>query len=47
LHNALTLHVVGSDYTQKAVDTVAKIHTKLPHGGILLFLTGQNEVELA
>lgn len=47
----VTIHFSKStelgDYPKKAVDTVSKIHTKLPHGGILVFLTGQHEVELA
>ena len=34
------------DYAGKAITAVAKIHTKLPYGGILVFLTGQNEVEM-
>lgn len=32
------------DYVSEAVAKTAKIHTKLPPGGILVFLTGQNEI---
>ena len=35
------------DYESAAVKTVAKIHRKLPPGGILVFLTGEREVEAA
>lgn len=35
------------DYVTRATDHVSKIHKKLPHGGILVFLTGAHEVELA
>lgn len=35
------------DYVQGAVDTVLKIHSKEPSGDILVFLTGQEEVERA
>ena len=34
------------DYVTMATEHVSKIHKKLPHGGILVFLTGAHEVEL-
>ena len=34
-----------SDYLRSAIDTVIKIHENLPYGDILVFLTGQEEVE--
>ncbi|ORY36721.1 P-loop containing nucleoside triphosphate hydrolase protein [Rhizoclosmatium globosum] len=33
-----------TDYVSEAYKKVAKIHTKLPHGAILVFLTGQSEI---
>lgn len=33
-----------SDYMQEAYSKVSKIHARLPPGGILVFLTGQNEI---
>ena len=33
-----------SDYVKEAVKKTAKIHSRLPPGGILIFLTGQNEI---
>lgn len=33
-----------ADYVQEAYRKTVKIHTKLPEGGILIFLTGQQEV---
>jgi ATP-dependent RNA helicase DHX37/DHR1 len=33
------------DYMQEAYVKVSKIHARLPPGGILVFLTGQNEIE--
>lgn len=33
-----------SDYVNEAYKKTVKIHTKLPEGGILIFLTGQQEV---
>lgn len=33
-----------SDYVGAAVKKACKIHTRLPPGGILIFLTGQNEI---
>ena len=32
------------DYVSEAVRKACKIHTRLPPGGILIFLTGQNEI---
>jgi ATP-dependent RNA helicase DHX37/DHR1 len=32
------------DYVSEAVKKASKIHTRLPPGGILIFLTGQNEI---
>lgn len=32
------------DYMEEAYNKVCKIHRKLPPGGILIFLTGQNEI---
>ncbi|KAF7291554.1 hypothetical protein HMN09_01246500 [Mycena chlorophos] len=34
----------SSDYVTEAVKKATKIHTRLPPGGILIFLTGQNEI---
>ncbi|KAI6122506.1 P-loop containing nucleoside triphosphate hydrolase protein [Pisolithus croceorrhizus] len=33
-----------SDYVNEAIKKTAKIHSRLPPGGILIFLTGQNEI---
>ncbi|KAJ3230656.1 ATP-dependent RNA helicase dhx37 [Chytriomyces hyalinus] len=33
-----------TDYISEAFKKVSKIHTKLPHGAILVFLTGQSEI---
>jgi ATP-dependent RNA helicase DHX37/DHR1 len=33
-----------SDYVTEAIKKTAKIHTRLPPGGVLVFLTGQNEI---
>lgn len=33
-----------SDYVKEAIKKTAKIHSRLPPGGILIFLTGQNEI---
>jgi ATP-dependent RNA helicase DHX37/DHR1 len=33
-----------SDYVTEAIKKTTKIHTRLPPGGILVFLTGQNEI---
>lgn len=35
------------DYVTKTVDTIIKIHQKEPHGDILAFLTGQEEISTA
>ena len=32
------------DYVTEAIKKTVKIHTRLPPGGILIFLTGQNEI---
>lgn len=32
------------DYISEALKKVVKIHTRLPHGGVLVFVTGQQEV---
>ncbi|KAF7299047.1 hypothetical protein MIND_00853000 [Mycena indigotica] len=34
----------SSDYVTEAVKKATKIHARLPPGGILIFLTGQNEI---
>lgn len=33
------------DYVQKAIETVLSIHKNEQHGDILVFLTGQDEVQ--
>jgi ATP-dependent RNA helicase DHX37/DHR1 len=33
-----------SDYVNEAIQKASKIHARLPPGGILIFLTGQNEI---
>lgn len=33
-----------SDYVSEAIRKTSKIHSRLPLGGILIFLTGQNEI---
>lgn len=33
-----------SDYVTEAIKKASKIHCRLPPGGILIFLTGQNEI---
>lgn len=43
----VTIHFsrrTSSDYVNEAIRKVGKIHTRLPPGGILVFLTGQNEI---
>ncbi|KAG2151417.1 P-loop containing nucleoside triphosphate hydrolase protein [Suillus clintonianus] len=35
----------STDYVREAVKKAAKIHARLPPGGILIFLTGQNEIQ--
>lgn len=35
----------SSDYVGQAIKKATRIHTRLPPGGILIFLTGQNEIE--
>ncbi|KAF9077697.1 P-loop containing nucleoside triphosphate hydrolase protein [Rhodocollybia butyracea] len=34
-----------SDYVTEAIKKTTKIHTRLPPGGVLIFLTGQNEIQ--
>ncbi len=34
----------SSDYVNDAIRKASKIHTRLPPGGILIFLTGQHEI---
>lgn len=44
----VTVHfnkVTSEDYVREALIKTIKIHTKLPEGGILVFLTGQQEVK--
>lgn len=43
----VTIHFsrrTSPDYVKEAVKKAAKIHSRLPPGGILIFLTGQNEI---
>lgn len=43
----VTIHFnrrTSSDYVKEAIKKTAKIHSRLPLGGILVFLTGQNEI---
>ncbi|OAD58855.1 putative ATP-dependent RNA helicase kurz [Eufriesea mexicana] len=45
----VTIHFnkrTSTNYVSDALKKVIKIHTRLPHGGILVFLTGQQEVNL-
>nr|CAG8440501.1 12065_t:CDS:10 [Entrophospora candida] len=41
--NKRTPHI---NHISEAFKKVCKIHTRLPHGGILVFLTGQNEISV-
>lgn len=44
----VTIHFnkrTSDDYVKEAFSKTVKIHTKLPEGGILIFVTGQNEVQ--
>lgn len=44
----VTIHFnrrTSTDYVREAVKKAAKIHARLPPGGILIFLTGQNEIQ--
>lgn len=34
----------AGDYVTEAIKKTIKIHTRLPPGGILIFMTGQNEI---
>ncbi|KAF8443043.1 P-loop containing nucleoside triphosphate hydrolase protein [Boletus edulis BED1] len=43
----VTIHFnrrTSSDYVKETIKKTAKIHSRLPPGGILIFLTGQNEI---
>lgn len=43
----VTIHFnrrTSSDYVTEAIKKASKIHIRLPPGGILIFLTGQNEI---
>ncbi|CCM01865.1 uncharacterized protein FIBRA_03936 [Fibroporia radiculosa] len=43
----VTIHFsrrTSSDYVTEAIKKASKIHARLPPGGILIFLTGQNEI---
>lgn len=43
----VTIHFnrrTSSDYIAEAIKKITKIHTRLPPGGILVFLTGQSEI---
>src|SRR5260221_5403714 len=43
----VTIHFsrrTASDYVNEAIRKASKIHSRLPPGGILIFLTGQNEI---
>ncbi|KAG7088421.1 hypothetical protein E1B28_012416 [Marasmius oreades] len=43
----VTIHFnrrTAADYVTEAIRKTIKIHTRLPPGGILIFLTGQNEI---
>ncbi|GBE84926.1 Putative ATP-dependent RNA helicase [Sparassis crispa] len=43
----VTIHFsrrTSSDYVTEAIRKASKIHARLPPGGILIFLTGQNEI---
>jgi len=43
----VTLHFsrrTHPDYVTEVIKKTSKIHTRLPPGGILIFLTGQNEI---
>ncbi|KAF0428702.1 P-loop containing nucleoside triphosphate hydrolase protein [Gigaspora margarita] len=35
-----------TDYVTEAFKKICKIHTRLPRGGILVFMTGQNEISI-
>lgn len=43
----VTIHFsrrTSPDYVAEAIKKASKIHARLPPGGILIFLTGQNEI---
>src|SRR5436189_11463 len=46
-HRNAKISSLKSTYVQRAVDTALYIHTQEPPGDILVFLTGQNEIEKA
>jgi ATP-dependent RNA helicase DHX37/DHR1 len=48
--HSVTIHFnrrTPSDYVSEAIRKAVKIHVRLPAGGILIFLTGQNEITTA
>ena len=45
LRAAALQDLAGTEYVQAAVDTALDIHTTQPEGDILVFLTGQGEIE--
>ncbi|VDN50983.1 unnamed protein product [Dracunculus medinensis] len=49
MHPITIYHVKNPvpDYVQKAIETVLSIHKNEQHGDILVFLTGQDEIEFA
>jgi ATP-dependent RNA helicase DHX37/DHR1 len=45
--HSVTVHFnrrTPTDYVAEAIKKASKIHSRLPPGGILIFLTGQNEI---
>ncbi|TFK27975.1 P-loop containing nucleoside triphosphate hydrolase protein [Coprinopsis marcescibilis] len=45
--HSVTVHFsrrTSKDYVSEAIKKTVKIHTRLPPGGVLIFLTGQNEI---
>lgn len=45
----VTVHfnkITRDNYIKEAFNKIVKIHTKLPEGGVLVFVTGQQEVNL-
>ncbi|KAI1471814.1 P-loop containing nucleoside triphosphate hydrolase protein [Daldinia caldariorum] len=45
--DVLYLESPAEDYVEKAISTVFDIHAKEPHGDILVFLTGREEIDAA
>ena len=46
--HSLTIHFsrrTHTDYVKEVLKKVLKIHKRLPEGGVLVFLTGQREIE--